>query len=396
MGSPLMPHVRSANRLTARWCARFGGGDTVVSAAGVWPLLAILAGCAQGRARTELAEAAGVPAEYAHAAGLELLKTLDASREVTTAIGAWVRPQLTLREEWVRSLPAGTVAALGDPARLDAWAREHTDGLITKFPVPITEDTVFALATALLARTRWVVPFLDVPFAPETGPWQGHRGPGLFRGSHPDGSVSILDDTVTRVVIRGRGELDVHLLIGDESPDRAIAAGLAALDGEVAVRTELVPGIVAPSLTVQRRESFGGDAVCLTLPPFEVRAKHNLFEQAALFGLTAAQDASQGHFPGLAVQPVALDAAAQEVVARFDADGFEAAAVSAVAMAPGGVPRQEMSTITSVEVDRPFGFLAVDRPSGLVLVAGQVTRPPREWTSPAGIDGPGGMPDVMG
>ncbi|WP_278264232.1 serpin family protein [Nocardia sp. AG03] len=396
MGSPLMPHVRSANALTARWCATFGGEDTVVSAAGVWPLLAILAGCAEGPTRAELVAAAGVPAEYAHAAGLELLKTLDASREVTTAIGAWVRPELPLREEWVRSMPAGTVGTLRGSAQLDAWARDHTDGLIEKFPVPITERTLFALATALLARTRWAKQFDEVLFTPETGPWQGHRGPGLYRRSYPDGSVSVLDDTVTRVVVRGRGELDVHLLISADGPARALDAGLAALDGALAVRTDPAPGTVALCLAVERREVFGGDAVYLTLPPFEVRAKHDLFARAALFGLTAARDTTRGHFPGLAVQPVALDAAAQEVVARFDAAGFEAAAVSAVAMTPGGVPQPTMSTITSVRIDRPFGFLAVDRPTGLVLVAGQVTRPPREWSRPAEIDGPGRMPGVLG
>ncbi|WP_336084041.1 serpin family protein [Nocardia sp. SSK8] len=363
-----------------------------MSAAGVWPLLAILAGCADGPARAELAAAAGIPAEDGHANGLELLKILDASREVRTAIGAWVRPEIGLRAEWVRSMPAGTVGTLGDPAELDAWAREHTAGLIQKFPVRISEQTLFALATALLARTRWTEPFMEVLYTPESGPWQGHRGPGLYRRSYPDGSVSILDDTVTRVVVTGRGELDVHLLIGAEGPGRAVATGLAALDGAVAVRTELGPGTVAPCLTVERREAFGGDSVSLTLPPFEVRSTHDLFDQAALFGLVAVRDTTHGHFPGLSPQALALDAAAQEVVARFDAAGFEAAAVTAMAAVAAGIPQPEMATLTSVRIDRPFGFLAVDRPSGLALVAGQVTRPPREWATPTGTGDSGRIP----
>ncbi|RST16349.1 proteinase inhibitor I4 serpin, partial [Streptomyces sp. WAC05950] len=37
--------VRAVNRLTTRWAARAasGGGGTVFTAAGVWPLLALLA-----------------------------------------------------------------------------------------------------------------------------------------------------------------------------------------------------------------------------------------------------------------------------------------------------------------------------------------------------------------
>ncbi|MFE3544546.1 serpin family protein [Nocardia sp. NPDC059177] len=392
MGSSLMPHVRSANVLTSRWCATFGGGDAVVSGAGLWPLLAILAGAAAGPARAELSAAASVPAEYAHAAGLEMLESLDTSREVSTAIGAWVRPELSLRPEWVRSVPEGTVGVLGDPAVLDAWAREKTDGLIQKFPVQISEQTLFAMATALLARTRWREPFDETLLAPESGPWQGHRGPGLRRRSHPDGSVAVLDDAVTRVVVTGRGELDVHLLIGDNGPAQAVTTGLAALDGAVSVRTDLAPETTAPCLRVIRRESFGGDSVHLKLPPFEVRSEHDLRDHAALFGLTSAFDDSTGHFPGLSEFPLAVGAAAQEVVARFDAAGFEAATVTAVALVAGSVPQSAMATHISVDIDRPFGFVAVDRPTGLVLVAGQVTRPPVAWPRPTTDPDPDRMP----
>ncbi|MFD3508380.1 serpin family protein [Nocardia sp. NPDC058666] len=384
MGSSLMPHVRSSNAMTGRWCATFGGGDAVVSGAGLWPLLAVLAGAASGPARDELAAALEIPAEQAHAAGLDMLKSLDNSREVSTAIGAWVRAGLTLREEWVRSMPEGTVGVLGDPAALDAWANQKTQGLIKKFPVPINSGTAFALATALMARTRWATPFDEILYTPEAGPWQGHRGPGLYRTSRPDGSVSILDDDVTRVIVIGKGELDVHLLIGAD-PRHGLTTGLAALDGAADVRTDLPVGTTAPCLTVSRRETVGGrDSVVLKMPPFEVENKHNLAQHAALFGLTTAFSMPGSHFDGLASVPLALDAAGQDVIARFDAEGFEAAAVTAAAIRLGGVPQKTWSTITSVNIDRPFGFLAVDRPTGLVLVAGQVTAPPVTWDRPVG------------
>ncbi|MFF2082536.1 serpin family protein [Nocardia sp. NPDC058176] len=387
MGSPLTAQVRSANALTARWSATFAADDAVVSGAGLWPLLAVLAGAAGGGARAELADAVGIRAEDAHAAGLELLSALDGSREVSTAIGAWVRPGLELRPEWVRSMPAGTVGVLGDQAVLDAWARDHTHGLIERFPLRITPETVLAVATALVARTRWVQPFEPREFAPGTGPWQGHRGPGLSRFTRGDRSVSILGEDVTRVVVTGRGEFDVHLLIGADGPRHGIAAGIAALDDAIPVRTDLPVDSVAPCLTVRRVESWGGgNGTSLALPPFEVRSEHDLTRHAALFGLTTALDGSRGHFPALSDVPLAIDAAAQHVLARFDATGFEAAAVTAVAMAVAGMPRKQWSTITSVAIDRPFGFLAVDRDSGLVLVAGQVTAPPRDWVRPAATE----------
>ncbi|MCA2208496.1 serpin family protein [Nocardia rosealba] len=385
MGSLLMPHVRSANELTARWCTTFGGANTAVSAAGLWPLLAVLAGAAEGPARTELAAALGVPADEAHAAGLAMLKSLDDSREVSTAIGAWAKAGLPVRPEWIASMPAGTVGELGDPAALDAWAREQTGGLIGKFPVPISPSTVFALATALLARTKWVTPFDEILWMPATGPWQGHRGTGLYRSSYPDGSVSVLGSDVTRVIVAGRGELDVHLLIGAD-PRHAVEAGIAALDGSLPATSDLPLGTTAPCLTVERRETADGDSVVLTLPPFDIAAHHDLLDHAALFGLSAASDSSRGHFPGISSFPLAVEAAAQNVIARFDAAGFEAAAVTAAAVTLGWMPQLEWATITSVNIDRPFGFLAVDRPTGLVLVAGQVTTPPLTWERPAGED----------
>ena len=67
----------------------------------------------------------------------------------------------------------------------------------------------------------------------------------------------------------------------------------------------------------------------------------------------------------------------QEVLARFFAEGFEAAAVTAFGMIPtGGATRQRYEVkLVDVTFDRPFGFLAVHRPSGLAVVAGWVSSP---------------------
>ncbi|MEU3012888.1 serpin family protein [Nocardia asteroides] len=393
MGSRLALPVRSSNALTARWTTTFADDDAVVSGAGLWPLLAILAGAAHGPAREELAAAVGVSAGTAHAAGLELLRVFDSSSAVAAAIGAWIRPGMTFRDDWVRTMPPGSTGTLTDQAALDDWAREHTGGLIEKFPVPVGPSTLFALATALVARTRWVTPFTEVTYAPETGPWQGHQGPGLCRRTHPDGSVAVLGDAVTRVIVTGTDDLDVHLLIGAD-PNSALAAGLAALDDAIPVRTDLPVDTTAPGLTVTRRKTRGvGDSIEMQLPPFEVNDDHDLTQHASLFGLVTALGSSSGHFPGLSDQPLAVSDARQRVLARFDAAGFEAAAVTAISLRAGSAPVEQWSTITSVTVERPFGFLAVHRRSGLVLVAGQVTRPATGWVRSAGADpAPGRFP----
>ncbi|MYU17464.1 hypothetical protein GTZ78_43955, partial [Streptomyces sp. SID8361] len=56
--------VRAVNAMTARWArAAVTDEGTVLAAAGVWPLLALLAGGADGPVRQELEGALGVGAD---------------------------------------------------------------------------------------------------------------------------------------------------------------------------------------------------------------------------------------------------------------------------------------------------------------------------------------------
>ena len=61
----ISPAVQAANTLTARWCTRLGADDFVLSGAGLWPLLALLASAADEQAGAELAAALGRPVDTA-------------------------------------------------------------------------------------------------------------------------------------------------------------------------------------------------------------------------------------------------------------------------------------------------------------------------------------------
>ena len=62
---------------------------------------------------------------------------------------------------------------LTDQAALDRWADEQTGGLIDKFPLKITDETLLVLASALTARVRWRTPFEGYPR--ETGARRGRK-----------------------------------------------------------------------------------------------------------------------------------------------------------------------------------------------------------------------------
>ncbi|MFF1302698.1 serpin family protein [Streptomyces sp. NPDC058307] len=382
--------AQAVNGLTARWAGASSGG-TVFSAAGVWPLLAFLADGAKGTARAELARALGVPADQAAAAARELLDELADTEALDSAIGLWTKRTLEPREEWEAGLPTDALGVLtGDPAldrrELDAWAQKRTGGLIERMPADVRDDTALVLASALALRTTWLRPFEVRPVRPSQGPWQGRTLRGLNRRSVRLDRVGVAatpEGRVTEARVLGDNGVDVHLLLGDEPmlPGQVIAAGAAVLGGTCpVVRGSSLPyGPAGPGLRVEEQPCAGPRQPTLevTTAAFEVRAHHDLLDLHGLFGLTAARDARLGHFPGVSASPLAVGSARQSVLARFDALGFEAAAVTAVAAVPGGPPPtpRYTSTVVTATFDRPFGFLAVHRETRLVLTAGWVTEP---------------------
>ncbi|MGW6703638.1 serpin family protein [Streptomyces sp. NPDC054956] len=384
--------VRAVNSLTTRWAghAATDGTGTVLTAAGVWPLLALIADGADGPARTELAEALGISADEAAEAARDLLAGLDGVRGLRAATGLWARRELPLEERWTDRLPEGTRGVLTgdedtDRKTLDSWASDRTDGLIEKMPVEIDEDTRFVLASALTLRMRWIRPFASWDTWIEEGPWSGGPVLGLSR------NTSILDRVrvaqaptgpVTLLEVVGDGGVDVHLVLGEPqaTPAQTLQAGIAAVTRAIPSTgaSALPEGNPGPGLRIDRVRSESPEHwLRIETVAFEVKAEHDLLERAELFGLRTASDDRHGHFPGISTDPLCVGSARQSAMARFHAEGFEAAAVTALGMAAGcGIPRLRYTVRRAqVAFHRPFGFVAVHRTSRLVLAAGWVADP---------------------
>ncbi|MFD0120776.1 serpin family protein [Streptomyces virginiae] len=387
--------VRAVNRLTTRWAAAAqapaGNPGTVFTAAGVWPLLALLADGSDGPARAELAQSLGIPAEGAGQAARDLVAALAGVRGLRTATGLWTDAGLPLEDDWSAKLPAGARGTLtGDPdadaKALDVWASDRTDGLIERMPVVLDESTLLVLVSALALRLRWIQPFVDGEGEPHTGPWAGRPVRSLYR------STSLLDrvgvahgpsGAVTLLEVVGAAGVDVHLVLGEpEAPvGDTLTTGIAAVTrARPATGASLLPdGRPGPGLAVRTVAAFSPrPRLDIETVAFEVRSEHDLLDHAPLFGLETATDTDHGHFPGISSQPLAITSARQSALARFDAAGFEAAAVSTFGAAAGcAAPARPRYRARRAEVcfDRPFGFLAVHRTSRLVLAAGWVTEP---------------------
>ncbi|MCX4819139.1 serpin family protein [Streptomyces sp. NBC_01142] len=388
---PAAAAVRAVNHLTAQWARQDERpGGTVFSAAGVWPLLALLADGAGGAARRELGEAVGLPAAEAAGAARGLLAALGAMRGVDAALGLWTKKSLPLHEKWAAALPPGAHARLSgdedtDRAALDAWAAERTGGQIEALPVVLDDETELVLASALALRTEWFRPFTEGVMCAGPGPWAARELSSLMRTTSLLDRVGVADTptgAVTVAKVLGNTGIDVHLLLGEpeSAPASVLATGIDVLAGRyTAVPADRLPyGAVGPGLTksVVRALFPTPPRLHLTTSPFSLTADHDLLERDRLFGLAAARDRSHGHFPGVSPEPLAIRSARQSSTATFGALGFRAASVTALGAAGAGVPEFRYRAVEVDAVfDRPFGFLAVHRTSRLVLTAGWVAEP---------------------
>ncbi|MFE5810720.1 serpin family protein [Streptomyces sp. NPDC056491] len=381
--------VKAINGLAARWAATLPDDGTVIAAAGVWPLLGLLADGAAGPARSELSAALGIPAGGAAAGARDLLSAFRSTRGLSTALGLWTRKTLPVEPAWLDRLPADvhgqlTGDAVGDQQLLDAWADRCTDGQIAAMPITVDDETLLVSASAMALRTEWIRPFTSGSMEAESGPWHGKDLAGLHRSSSLLNRVGVADSAtgpLTELQVIGAHGIDVHLYLGtpEATAGQVLTAAVAALhDRRAVVPGDHLPyGAPGPGLSVNRVPSEDGSPrLRVSTVPFTVNASHNLLDRADLFGLRAAKDASQGHFPGISAEPLAIRQAVQTMTATFGAHGFRSAAVTAFSARAGGVPRHPFrAREISVRFDRPFGFLALHRTSRLVLNAGWVTDP---------------------
>ncbi|WP_433431936.1 serpin family protein [Nonomuraea sp. CA-141351] len=309
----------------------------------------------------------------------------------------WVRPNLPLHPAWITALPTGMYGELTshpaeDQLRLDTWAKEQTGGLIPTMPLQLTDRVLLVLAMALTVRTTWLRPFTDGIGLFEAGPWAGREIHVLRRSTHVLDRARVTDTpsgSLTLLRVMGTGGIDVHLVIGDESmkPGHVLTAGIDVLAGRhlTTPASLLHASCTGPGMTIRHARDYAPDDVLnVTVPRFTITSTHDLLDLPEVFGLATVTDKTRGHFPGISTQPLAVTQAQQNAVATFQATGFEAAAITALGAVAGGIAPPPPYRVRHIDLDfnHPFGFLAVDRRSHLILTAGWVAEP-ETWHSGA-------------
>ncbi|MEV4482957.1 hypothetical protein [Micromonospora coxensis] len=372
-------------RYAARLHAGIGGRHHVASPLGAWLLLALAAPAATGGLRDELEDVLGVDA--ATAAGLATA-LLDAPHPlVGSATALWHRPGTdpAALDGWRAGLPRTTATGpLPAQAELDAWAREHTLGLIDRFPLTVSPRVLLLLASALATRISWTDPFDLAPGAAlgGSGPWAGRLDRVLRTPAH--GHRAWIAATATA------GDVAVHVASAAPRDDAglvvlSVAADPAVAPGDVLAAAHEVSGTAldGDGPPVGRRSLFdlplgAGPAWTLreeqvpmwardgreerheaVLPCWSARDEHDLTDPALGFGAAAR---ALGALLGAADPGVE---AKQAAMARYGRYGFEAAAVTGTAVL-SSLPPEGVRRTAELRFGHPYAVVAVatDRRGG--------------------------------
>jgi hypothetical protein len=387
----------------ARLHAAIGTRHHVASPLGAWLVLALAGPASTGADRAALTEVLGCDVDAAAHAAADLLTRPHPL--VASAAAVWTSPSVRLPDpflHWRDSLPAAvTTGDLPGQAGLDAWARGHTFGLIDRFPLS-GDDLYLVLATALATKVSWQVPFDLAPAASLGGasPWAGQLDHVLRTPARSGGHVEFVaittqaGDVIVHIAAAAGGlEVVSVAAMPDVAPGRVLSAAYD-LAGQHAsgVRIQTrgmndLPVGESPLWSV-REVTASTDSVAAVLPAWS--ASSDLDLTAPGLGFDAARKAL--------VPSGDPWQARQAAMARYSRTGFEAAAVSAVAVAlamrvPGkrrevvllfGHPYAVVAVTTGAVTTDPAG--AASPWNGLPVFSAWVSEP-EDATANASRDG---------
>jgi hypothetical protein len=341
-----------------RFHAVIGDRHHVGSPLGAWLVLA-LCGDANDPRRAEAAALLGRPHPLVAAAAAVWERVGAAPASFT---------------EWYTALPDPVVTGpIPEPAELDRWAREHTYGLIERFPVPVEPATLLVLASALATKVQWNRPFDVVPAARlGDGPWTGRLTNVLHTPAGRAHDQRIVATAVGDVAVhtaKAHEGLEVTSVLADS---RVPAQDVIAAAYEVATapadrRRSLfdLPLGEYPLWTITEESAEvkapdGREERCTAiLPAWSAEDDFDLSHDSLGFAAAARRFAERLGRPGLDW------IVRQAAMARYHRFGFEAAAVTAMATRMAFVAgRDGVRRTAELRFAHPYAVVAVTREPG--------------------------------
>jgi serpin B len=337
------------------------GGDTRTELDG-------LLGTGELRDEELLASVAGLDVAIAGSTGEQRSERRQGTITVDAPSSIWLQRGTALDEGWLDLLssrldrPARLVDFRSDPdsarTAINQWASDETGGGIDALAPRgvVTSSSRLVLAAALWFEAPWALPF-DVARTTDDAV------------ALPDGTTATVPvmHLATETGLRyaeGDGWEAVELpYLGDDLAMVVVVPRDATLaDLEARLSAELIDEI---------DRSLRPRGVRLSLPRFSFTTELELSGALRSMGLARTTDVEEADLEPMApAEPLAVDEVLQQTYVSIDEEGTEqsAATVSEEATAPP-------DDLIPVQVDQPFLFLVVHRPSDSIVLIGHVVDP---------------------
>jgi hypothetical protein len=362
-------------------------GGSISSPLGIWLLLAACATAAAGPKREQLEDVLGCSASVAASLLGQFLEAPPPALHCALALWVSSTDRTAPLVEWSAGLPRSVERGpMPTQADADAWATRRTSGLITRFPLQITDLTRLILASALASRVTWQQPLEIAPAAEHlraSSPWSGRvehvlldRAPVLpLMLAHTEAAgvvavhFAVANEELAVLSVAADPAIDRHLAfeaayeIGRRSRVGALTDARCSL-----FDLPLGPGhsweIFEEEIAAYQAGDRSESIVSATLVDWSIRSELDL-QRAERFGVAPALDAILGligpHQAGDEYEAV------QSAVASYSSKGFEAAAITAfgIRLAAAASRRLEEKGL------RRTAHLFFDHPHTAIALAGR-------------------------
>jgi serpin B len=243
--------------------------------------------------------------------------------------------------------------------QINDWVSDQTEDKINDLLQPgiLNPSTKMVLVNAIYFKADWMVKF----------------DPDLTR----DAPFHLLDGSEVQADMMSKTMYGLPYTSGDgfQAVELAYQGGTAAMNIIVPDEGKFVE--FESALDAARLNEILGNMqpspVHLSMPKFDFTSEFNLSDQLKGMGMPDAFDENLADFSGMTGgRDVFIDNVIHKAFVAVDEDGTEAAAATAVIIAPTSAGPIEAITLV---IDRPFIFLIRDIPSGQILFIGRVLDP---------------------
>jgi serine protease inhibitor len=342
----------------------FGESNVVGSPLGSWLLLASVASSLKlehnPELKARLEKCLHMSIEDTDVAVREILATYPALNYVSQA---WTTPDLGSLPAVQKWVEANTLipheGSIPSQKEIDEWASTNTNDLIKEFPAAMTGDTMLVIANIIYSKLAWKTKFAAIPATEAMSAWDvktilqatATRDVAFYKNQD--------NDVFALYEVKASGEnKESVVLLTCLSKDMEPLQLMNSLDSVSSMEPllpndELLLSFSEDMYKVKEvKEGSSPIVVEISVPAWDASSEHELFKNDALGYsevIEAFNEDSAGSFAA---------EAKQVAVAKFDKDGFEAAALTTMLMARCAMPMRMTQTVYELNFSKPFAFVS--------------------------------------